>query len=415
MLTAYQSIFQEIPYIVLVIAMISLISLVFQEVSSIARSVLFSFGFWLAPQFYLTYVVLAHQLSMEILLALLVELTIFVCFQMLFSRLLAIVSDSNSIDIDLMIRWLKAGIIIVIILTSPLLFAGNFGIFSDASRNDYLTDSRWSLYSVYASVLTQAAMIPVVASVLNREKRWNKIVIFYLATISTFLLLGGSKGGGILSFIAISSLVRLSSVKEYLKFFRVPFLAVAALLILSVFLLGRFLALDPSQMISLMLARIFLNNDARALAIDFSGSLNWHSVSLFRESFRSYATLIGDAPAYPPLGQYLYMRAFRSNGFVGANTSSTALMILFGNEAEKVIFSLGICVIAFGIYLFARMRGRYSIVRLGVGISLLSLLSQDFLAFQLVVNIMILIAILLIVVRFGRYLLIQCMKPGFTS
>ncbi|WP_260703350.1 hypothetical protein [Edaphobacter flagellatus] len=415
MLIAYHSIFQGIPYIVLVIAVLSLTSLIFQKRSSIARSILFSFGFWLAPLFYLTYVVLVHQLSIEIAGAFIVEFVILISYLSLFSRLLTIVSEGKSIDTNLMMRWLKTGLIVIIILASPLLLTGSFGIFSETSRNDYLADSRWYLYSLYASILIQAAMVPVVASILNSQRRWNKLVIFYLVIISTFLLLGGSKGGGILSFIAIFSLVRLQSLREYVRFFRVPLLGMAAVVSLSVFVLGKFLALDPIQMLLLMLSRIFINNDARALAIDLSGSPNWHSVSLFRESFRSYATLLGTSPAYPPLGQYLYMWAFRSNGFVGANTSSTALMILYGSGVEKIIFSIGICMLALGICLFSRIRGQYSIIRLAIGIFLLSSLSQDFLAFQLAVNILMLVAILFLLFSFGRYLLIYCTKPSLVS
>ena len=352
---------------------------------------------------------------MNILGALFVELVILISFQILFSRLLSIVSYGNSIDLSLMMKWIKAGLAIVIILACPLLFIGNFGIFSETSRNDYLADSKWYLYSAYASVLTQAAMVPVIAAVLNREKRWNRLIIFYLTTTSILSLLGGSKGGGILSFIAIFSLVRFQSLREYTKFFRAPLIAMAILLSSSIFLLGNFLALNPPEMISLMLARLFLNNDARALAIDFSGSPNWDSVSLFRESFRSYATLLGSPPVYPPLGQYLYAQAFRSDGFVGANTSSTALMILYGSEVEKVIFSVVVCVVAVGICLFARMRGHYSIMRLAIGILLLSLLSQDFLAFQLAINILVLVTVLLAIVHFSRHLIIYCTKPGVTS
>lgn len=403
MLTAYQSIFEGIPYITTVLAGIIMLSLIVQKNSCIARSILFSFGFWLAPLFYITYIALGHQTSSEIVAALFVECIILITYYALFSFLLATVSNTESLNIDRLIRWLKFGTAIVIGLHLPLVFSGGFGIFSSGPRNEYLGNSRWYLYCAYASLLTQAIIVPIIAAILNHEKQWNKLVVVYLAIVSSLSILTGSKGGGILSIFAILSLLRFQTTKDYVRLLRFPFMAIIAFLSATIYIVGNFLSLEPSQMISLMFARIYINNDARALAIDLGDPRNG---SLFRESFRSLSTLFGYPPDYPALGQNLYTQAFHTNGFIGANSSATALLIAYGSTVERVLFSFLLCTIAASVYLFARGRNSYSIVKLAIGINVLSMLSQDFLAFQLIGNLLILSTVLLIMGMLGRRLLL---------
>lgn len=344
---------------------------------------------------------------MAIIVALAVELVILLVYHALFSKLLSDVSKTTSLNINQIVAWLKAGTFIVLVLASPLIFIGAFGIFSAMSIYDYLITYKWYLYFIYTSTLVQAVMIPVVASILNYEKRWTKPVIVYLAIISILSLLGGSKGGALLQLLAIFSLLQFDTLKGYIKLLRVPLIALAALFSAFVYVAGQVFALDPSDMISLMFSRIFLNNDARALAIDFADSQSAGSASLFSESFRSLSTLLGTPPVNPPIGQFLYREAFQSSGFTGANGSSTALMILYGVPLEKAAFSIGLCIAALVIYMLARSRGRYSMARIAVCIALLSLLSQDFLALQIEVNALVLIAILVFIGLATRRLLVS--------
>src|ERR1035437_3894369 len=185
MLTAYLSIFQGIRLTSLILVTIACFSLIFQKRSSIARSILFSFGFWLAPLFYISYIAIEHKSSLAIFLALVAECIILLTYHALFSRLLTAVRNRDSVDLPRLKKWLNTGTFSVIALAWPLLFAGRFGIFSTGSRNDYLYDSKFFMYSGYASLLVQAVMVPVIAAILNCEKRWNKYIVFYLVVVST--------------------------------------------------------------------------------------------------------------------------------------------------------------------------------------------------------------------------------------
>ena len=411
MLTAYLSIFQGIPYITSVLIGIAGLSVIFQKRSCVARSILFSFGFWLAPLFYITYALLGYPTSPVIFTALFIECIILIAYYALFSSLLSIVSNTELLDIKRLTRWLRFGVTIVVGLALPLAFSGGFGIFSNGPRNEYLANSRWYMYSAYASLLTQAVMVPIIAAILNLEKRWNKVVVFYLIVVSVLSVASGSKGGGILSIFAILSLLKLPKAKDYARLLRFPLMAIVTFAIATIYFLGKFFSLEPSQMISLMFARIFINNDARALAIDLGDPRNG---SLFRESFRSLATLFGYPPNYPALGQDLYTQAFHTSGFIGANSSSTALLLAYGDTVERFLFSFLLCVIVTVVYFFARRRSYYSIVKLAIGIDVLALLSQDFLAFQLLGNLLILATVLVIMGVLGRRLLFVASNCGLT-
>ncbi|MGB6305961.1 MAG: hypothetical protein WBF45_19590 [Acidobacteriaceae bacterium] len=247
-----------------------------------------------------------------------------------------------------------------------------------------------------------ATMIPIMAAILNREKRWSAIIVFYLAIESVLSILSGSKGGSVLMLIAVLSLLQFQSAREYLALLRIPIIVITTIVGSTIYYVGKFLHLDPVEMMALMGSRFFLANDARALAIDYAGHLDQASTSLFRESFRFYASLLGLPPVNPPLGQLLYTQAFSTEGLTGANTSATALLIAYGGDFERVLFAFGLSLVAITLWLLIRRRNEYQLAIAAVGISLLALLSQDFLAFQVTINVLALLCILAFVFLFVR-------------
>ena len=232
--------------------------------------------------------------------------------------------------------------------------------------------------------------------IINAEKRWTRPVVLYLALVSIQSVLSASKGSAILTLLAVVSLLKFDHAASYFRILRLPFVAIITLFAITVYVVGHFLSLEPAEFISLMVARLFLANDGRALVIDWSGYLGIGSSSLFGESFRFYANLVGSPPGHSPLGQLLYSLQFDTTGLVGANTSGTALLIAYGSEIEKILFSIVLAGFAIGIGLVAENPGRWPTLRLALGITLLSLLSQDFLAFQVAVHTLIILSVILI-------------------
>jgi hypothetical protein len=390
-MSAYETIFYGMPYISCILAGVGILSLVLQKRAMLARSILFSFQFWVAPLFYFTYMAIVHRASAVAVIAGCLELLFLAIYQVLFRRLFVAVTAISYQRLPRMLIYLKVGTWIVVVLTVSLYLQSGAGIFSEGSRNEFLVDSRLNLYLTYASGLVQVVMTPVVAAIVNVERRWSGSVVLYLVLISATSVLSASKGGVILTLLAIVSLLKFERARDFLRVLLVPICGAAVIFSVTVYFVGQFLSLEPFEMISLMFSRLFLTNDCRALAIDWSGYLGDQGASLFGESFRLYAALIGNGPKLPPLGQLLYGLQYGTVGMVGANTSSTALLIAYGSDIGKILFTLLLVGTALGIGLLAYIPGRWDVPRLAIGIGLLSLLSQDFLAFQVWINILVLL------------------------
>jgi hypothetical protein len=329
-----------------------------------------------------------QRTSAVVLIAACLELFFWVVYQILFSRLFAAVTAISGQQLPRMLIYLRVGTWILVALTVPLYLQPGAGIFSEGSRLEFLAGSRLNLYLVYASSLLQVVMVPLIAGIINVERRWRGAVVFYLVLITAVSVLSASKGGVILTLLAITSLLKFDRATGAFRVLMVPICGAAALCSITVYFVGQFLSLKVSEMLSLMFSRFFLTNDCRALAIDWSGYLGNSSASIFSESFRLYAGLLGNAPKYPPLGQLLYSLQFGTIGLAGANTSSTALLIAYGSDIGKILFTALLAGGTVGIALLADIPGGGNVPRLAIGISLLALLSQDFLAFQLWLNIL---------------------------
>lgn len=393
--SAYYAIFSTAAPISCILAVLTVLSLTFEREALTARSILFSFQFLISPLFFLSYMVVSQHITEVILIAAYLELLYFAVYRILFAHLFRQVVSMHRYELSRLRTYLSYGTWLIVILAASLYLQGGVGIFSTGSRNDIVQGSRVNLYLVYASLIVQAAMTPIVAALINAEKRWTRPVILYLVIISIQSVLSASKGAAILTFLAVISLLKFGRMRDYFRILRVPTLAVMALFSFTVYFVGQFFSLEPAEFISLMVSRIFIANDGRALAIDWSSYLNSGNSSLFGESFRFYASLIGSPPKHPPLGELLYSLQFDTGGVVGANTSSTALLIAYGGEIEKIAFSIVLALLAMGIGLTAEIPGPRVTIRLAIGIMLLSYLSQDFLAFQVAVHTLVILSVVL--------------------
>jgi hypothetical protein len=393
-MTAYLSIFQNAPIAILLLVAIATIPLLSARSTFLARSMLFATGPWLSPIFYLLYVFACQKYTYSILTALIIEAIILLCFLVLFAKLFNAVNDVHETVSAQLIKWLKIIIAIKTFIFIYFICQGGFGIFSQGSRIEYIEASRFNLSLTYFSYLLDAVSVPIVAAIINYGNKLNCFVIMYFLLVVANSVVSGSKGAAIMAFLAIISLIKLQSAKDYLKILTVPLGLILMAVGVTVFYVGQFLSLDPIQIISLMYYRIFLSNDARALAIDYIGLLDADKTTLFQESFRSLSSWLGYPPINLPLGQLLYQQEFNISGLLGGNTSSTALLISYGSWFEKIYFSFFICFVSYLITTIAQKEDNYKLPRLALGLAMLVFLSQDFLAFQL--NTYILIAIIIL-------------------
>ena len=391
-MSAYTSIFELSNYVLATLASVLLISIAVFRSSTVARSILISPGMWLAPIFYLVYLVASQKKLPEIFASLVFEVTVLYFWLLLVSRLIICTNTRGRIELPTLTKWLKIGVGIQIIIAMYLVLQDGMGLFSEGSRIEYLADSRVNLYLTYASGLTVAVQIPIAAAIISYREKWDAWALVYVVLTMVLSIISGSKGAGLLVIIALISYVRLLSFKKYLKLMVIPIIFGMAFLQMTVFYVGKFLQIEQHQMLELVYSRIFLINDGRALAIDFENQISRGNVSLFQESFRAIASALGNAPINMPLGQLLYSEAFATEGLLGANTSASALLIAYGDATEKTVFFILLLLFILAIYWVACLKGKYLIVRLGIGSLLLNLLTQDFLAFQVTTNLLLLIA-----------------------
>ena len=375
---------------------------------------LMSSGMWLAPIYFFLYIAFRRIGSPEIWASFIFEMTILALWLRLISKLLKCVNkERKAFEIQKLIQILKFGIGIEIAIACFLFSQDGIGLFSEGSKIEYLSDSRLNLYLTYMSLLISVTLVPVAAAILRFKMQWDKWVVGYILLHLVLSILSGSKGGGLILLVGFLCLLRFPNYAVYFRLLRYPLILGVAFVASTIYFVGDFLKLTSSEMMSLMFSRFFLVNDGRALAIDLANTLNNENISLFQESFRAISSAIGSPPLNIPLGQLLYQEAFSTMGMLGANTSSAALLIAYGDALEKTGFFLVLFVCAVFIYLLASKEGKFKMIRLTIGGSLLNLLSQDFLAFQVIVNLLIagILAIIIfkIVMRIIRLSVVKSM------
>lgn len=398
-MTAYLNIFEWKYYSLAALLFIILFSLAINRATFITKSFLLSTAIWLAPLYYITFIIFQNATNFPVILALITESCILITWLRILWVLMNRLAAVEQSDLAILSSWLNKSILIQAAATGYFAMQPNFGIFSDGSRIEYLEGSRLNIYITYISALAAGAAAPVAAAVINIRKKWDKRAVAYMILVLLGSLLSGSKGIGVLILIAVLCYVRIPDIKIYRKIVLAPVLIAVLFSLATVIVVGSYLKLEPNDMADLMLNRIFLANDGRALAIDLSDQLHSPNISLFQESFRAYFSAVGFPPLNGPLGHLLYQLAFSSDTVNGANTSATALMIAYGSGMEKMAFFLVLMVVVFSVYMFSQGGGKYSILRLSVAVILLSLLSQDLLAFQVTLHLIILITLLLFVFK----------------
>lgn len=315
------------------------------------------------------------------------EFLILIIFTRLFYDLLRYRCSNDYLSVN---NWLGLSLALQIIVTLPLITSEGFGIFSEGSRNDYLLNNRAMKYLVYISFLNstvQAFLVSQMFSGLNKNRLLCYVVIFHTFLLST---LSGSKGGFFLWIASV--LVLVDYRKKRIRLMHViagTFLIVAALTA-TVTIISEMLNITPTEFIELSAARFFLNNDARALAFDMRNG-SPQIFDLLASTFRGVFIFFGHVPDDPPLGILLHDDLYGFSSGSGANASLIALITYYSVEGYSLFASLLACFMLILVYAcivgFRKMVNypmHKSIVTV-IGLLLVQMFSQDFLAFPLLV------------------------------
>jgi hypothetical protein len=286
-------------------------------------------------------------------------------------------------------RGLRLTLMLQLLVAWPLLASEGFGVFSEGSRIDYLFEGSAAKYLTYLGVLLATVQAGLVARAISIRGRFGLTGLLVAALNLALSLTSGSKGGFFLWLLSVLALIDYRQARISRSRIAAFALFLAAALTVTTEVVSTFIGITWQEFSELAFDRFFLTNDARALAFDLRSSAS-AGAGLFVESFRSLAALFGVGPVHPPIGVLLYDLQFATAGNVGANGSLAALIMFYSLAGYALVPSIGACVLALllvaAVYVVraTMRRPETSYAVLALGASCLTQLSQDFLAFQVV-------------------------------
>jgi len=303
---------------------------------------------------------------------------------------------------------LKLLIIVKVFIFFALVSQENFGILAgpEMARTSFLQNNKINKYLVYFwhSLMPVAAIF--VAHTYAYYRKVSNVILALVALEFLYSYLSGSKGSVLLWIFAIFALIPnslLSTLKRKRVIIAMPILVMVS--VVYVIFAAKNEGLDIDDFLNLASSRFFLNNDARALSLDFDSNI-LSVKSFFESSFRGASGLIGFQPVDRPLGNVLFNRAFGITDGRGSNASLVALINYYLPPGLRlvfsVLFSFFTILIVSSFFILERFSYQHRDLRLiflVLPINVIVAYSQDFLAFPLILISSSMIAFFLLFVR----------------
>lgn len=355
-----------------------------------------NFGAFFSPVYY-AFLLANGEIHVFSILGLIFELTV-----LLFSLSL---SNKMIISFDEVINYNKSKIIASILIFKLvvviiLLKSGSWGVYSNGIRTEFTVSDWYLKYLVYLGRFIDLWAVLILAGVLKSKRGLGRAGALLLVIIIGSGFLSGSKGS--FFFLTMLLLVLVGKEVSKKKFFR--FVILGFLVGIPAFfnVLAERLKLSSSEMANLLVKRFYLNNDTRALSLDYRGEeLN---TTFFSESFRSLSSFLGIPPKLPPVGVLLYQSELSIIGGEGGNASFIALLTVFTNvEGSTYIWFISVLLVLVLYYLFFKspnvVSKRFEPSFKMMGVVLIGFVSQDFLAYQLIFRLVFIISLVYIILR----------------
>lgn len=284
-------------------------------------------------------------------------------------------------------KTIVALLILELALFSVIATSSGFGLFSEGAKNDYLSNNPFLKYATYCLALLTRIQSGLLAHQLTRRK-FGKLAFFIIIFQAAASIASGSKGSFFLWLFAIFSLVDYQQARLPKKIIFGMGLAVTAALGTTAYVISGFLGITVLDFFDLAFNRIFLTNDARAIAFDIRSGLSAEHGPLI-EVFRSYVRLFALHPQDPPLGVLLYDSYFGPSDGNGANASLMAFAVYYAAPGYAFVYAAAgalSSIVMLYIFLTAAAGMRSPIAKYitwNVALTSLILWTQDVLAFQL--------------------------------
>lgn len=348
------------------------------------RIPLLNFGILLAPAYFLVVILFSDtERVIDVCSCIMVELLLCGLYFLIVKRILVDVAKVRTLT---KYRYLKISFFLLLLLNIPAIFGEGFGIFSEGLRTDFIYNSAWMKYLVYFTIPLSTLEIVMVSRLIGL-KEYRTFCVFVILMHIILGILSGSKGGAILYLASIFSFTSNKNFKLNYFIFLLVFLFI--LMVVTVYMMSLSLNIKEIDAFNLMISRVLLNNDARALSLDFK-NFDAGYAHFLQESFRSLSKLFGYSPSNAPIGVVLYDRLLDANmPNQGANASITALALYYLSDDSVLIVLFPMCLLFLLIvYMISKFKAISKLPehKLLVSLYLLALcnlFSQDFLAFQL--------------------------------
>src|SRR5450631_1118247 len=294
--------------------------------------------------------------GLKFLMAIMIELFCTIVFLFTGLRIVKFLKVSAKFVADRPIMWLllaKA----VFFSMNYVASGGQYGIFSDDSRIDFLVTSPTISKTRYLDGLIDFIVLCNVGARCLSTRKIRAFDITVVLMISAFGLLTGSKGGTIL----LTAYALLFLYAAFPKVFSFKTKAVIAGLLLSmlvgyVYLLSELLQIDAGDLINLSLARVILSADARLMAMDPSVTqhvLSQPHGSLLAELFRGVSRLFDVPVAAYSMGIYQFEQELGTSNYVGSTSQLAALFVTYGGDFWILDFVIVAAVVLSASWLFS--------------------------------------------------------------
>ena len=214
---------------------------------------------------------------------------------------------------------------------------GQYGIFSDDSRIDFLRISPLIARFWYLDIIIDFIMILSTALRFIEQKIFRLRDWLSLLAIISFTFLSGSKGSTFLLiayailFTYVAFPRRISLIPLRTIFFIISI--ISSIIFGYVYILSELLHNTVGEQISLTLSRFLLSADARIMALDPNINafvLSQPHGSFLSELFRGYARILGLPTAEYPIGIYQYKYQVGATNYVGSTNQLSAMFIIYG-------------------------------------------------------------------------------------
>lgn len=390
----------KIEFLVILIVLIIICRLTLGSKDLIIASVCTNYGVYFSVSFYFLSAINYKDISdlFRILFLLVFETFILIKFLLIFKDFIKkyINSSNHFPNYLLTLLIIRSGIFIFLISTNT------YGVFSSGERIDFISTNWYLKYLVYLSNFLAFIQLILVAEKYNTLKKqtfWSILTIIQVIIISVF---SGSKGAWILWIIGLTGLTYKTLRDNKILIKLVLSFSMIALVIINLSL--DYFGLNATQFTELAFARFFLNNDARALSLDFTDAISQNK-DFFTHSWRSFSSFFVESNRDVPIGNLLYEEAFNGNSSLGANSSLSALITYYVTNLNfiPIILTLILLIHTYHFLLKKALYQNSKLLYFSISLFTIPLFSQDFLSFQLMSRIILLIILFLALFRLLKF------------